>query len=149
MMVKIRVGKLKLLEDIKDIPPEAYQSMRKFYNELDYWIVYYGMRDFIEEEFTIDDVKKMHHVHDIAQKIVSMSSAPEDIVEKIVRSNDGKLLATCHYQLHVPLTDAAWKITPLQFDFLFTSKLPENVADTWEEFLEKERTGVIHSVTKP
>lgn len=135
-IVDIKLGRMKLTDQLNDIPPELYKNIRKFYLEIDYWIVYYGMKDFQPETFSIEDVQKMKYIHEMTKFIIDMSAGSKEVLMEYVRTPEGKELATIIYEWKVPLTDAAWKLTPLQKDFYYWSgdKAPKKVANSLEEF---------------
>jgi len=128
------VAKLKLClispkTEIK-IDNKKYAELQKYYKNLDYWIVFFAMKDFQDEEFTkpvagiphgIQLVRKMRDVHKIAKTILNASYQPKEVIQEIVRSSDGKILANIVFNLNVPLSDLS-KITKLQRDFLILSK---------------------------
>jgi len=144
LLTMVRCGKLNIMQKIDEIvPPEMYHNIRKYYNELDFWITFFGMKDFLPDDFSIADVKKMQFIREISQKIIDISSATEESIDEIIKSNDGQQLAFIHYKLMVPLTDAAWKLTPLQTEFLSKSHpdIPKEVAKNWDDYLEKRKRG--------
>lgn len=130
-----------------------YAEFVKYFNEIDYWIVYYSMKDFQPEEFSKPDfskefkkdfkdwsidlpkgyyiVKKMKYVHQIADDIRLMTDAPVTEFIQVLKNNAGKNLASIVYTTHVPLTSEAWKLTPLQEKFLTYSApgMPEILKD--------------------
>jgi len=119
---------LKLKMDIiKGSQKIAYDNnllaeLGNYFNHLDYWVVYYGMKDFQDESFSIEDIKKMQHVHEIARRIYDASYRPKEIIEEIIRDKEGKHIATIVFNLNVPLAELS-KLTKLQRDFLILSKL--------------------------
>jgi len=133
-----KVVKLKL-DIIKDIDVNLnqrnYKEFLTYYNEIDYWTVYYSIKDFQDEEFSMPDyeqekehpkgyytVKKMDYVHEIAKEIMGMTNKPVVQLMEILSNSKGKELATMVHRFHVPLVDEAWKLTPLQSDFLWYSR---------------------------
>jgi len=109
---------------------KKYAELQKYYNNLDYWIVFFAMKDFQDEEFSkpIDGipsglhlVRKMRHIHKIAKLILSTSYQPKDVIQEIIKTSDGKVLASIIFNLNIPLNDYS-KITKLQRDFLVLSK---------------------------
>ena len=150
-----------------------YVEFFKYYNEIDYWVVYNSIKDFQEESFSMPDyeedyatkyddwkpdrpkgyyiVREMKHVHEIAKDVKNMTSqSPQQLVE-VLRSHDGKVLASRIFLLHVPLVSEAWKMTPLQSDFLYYARpgapimlkdkdeLPGIKGGTMEEVMEQLR----------
>jgi hypothetical protein len=120
-LMKIRIGIFKATEDLKNIPPELMLNFKMYRDETDYWTVYYSMKDFMPTDFSVEDVRKMHHVHQIATKVLSMSVAHKEEIVKVLKTKDGRTLADIVYSFHVPITDAVWKLTDLQEEFLALS----------------------------
>lgn len=135
--MRIRLKDIALTKALGKMPPEIYVSIDRYYKEIDYWIVYYSMKDFQPEDFTIKDVREMRYVHDIALKVLNMSSADDRKIVEVINSVDGKRFGTMIFNFHVPITDEAWKTTPLQYRFC---ELISNGVDkiyTPDEFEEK------------
>lgn len=153
-----------------DLDQKHYTNFAKYYNELDYWTVYYSMKDFQPEEFSEPDfdeefekypewepthpkgyyiVKKMKYIHELADKIRSMTTQPLTNLVEVLSNNKGKILASRIHQFHVPLASEAWKITPLQSKFMYYSRsgapqilksekdLPGIKAGTMQEIVEQ------------
>ena len=137
LIVSIKLGRIKPDVKIK-IQPGMFKNIDRFDSELEYWITYHGMKDFRDKEFSIDDVRLMKHVHGMAKFILKMSAAPKDSIREIVTTKDGVQLANIVYKFNVPLADAAWKLTPLQHDFLILAHpdAPKKVANSLDD-LEK------------
>jgi len=130
LIVKLKLRLIKPKTIIK-YDNNKYAELQKYYNNLDYWIVFFAMKDFQDEEFSkpIDGipsglhlVKKMRHIHKIAKFILNASYQPKEVIQEIVRSDDGKVIASIVFNLNVPLTDYS-KMTKLQRNFLVFSKL--------------------------
>lgn len=127
-----------------DLNQQNYVEFAYYYHKLDYWIVYYAMKDFQDEEFCMPDydeefkdkyddwdinnpkgyyiVKQMKFVHKIAEDIKNMTSQPPEKLIEILRNNKGDTLATRVFKLNVPLASEAWKLTPLQEKFLYFTR---------------------------
>jgi len=123
LLVDVKMGRInpEKFKFDEEIPEQMYLQLRNFYMDIDYWIVYYSMKDFMPQDFTIEDVRKMTEIHRIAQHIMDISTGPKDLVLQTINSSDGQRLVDIVRYYHVPLTDAAWKLTPLQEDFLYWS----------------------------
>jgi hypothetical protein len=132
LIMKIKLGALSSSDNIPIATPEDVIKYQHHMNLLDYWIVYHGIKDFQDAQFKepgedefprgfnlIRD--RFRHVHEIASEILRVTKPPEEIVRQLVKSPEGKLIATIHYQLHVPLASEQWMLTPLQHEFLFYS----------------------------
>ena len=121
-----------------------YGEFAYYYHQIDYWIVYYAMKDFQPEKFSMPDydeefkdkyddwnpevpkgyyiVRQMKFVHEIAKDIKNTTSQPVEKIIEVLRNSKGKVLATKTFLLKVPLANEAWKLTPLQEKFLFYSR---------------------------
>jgi len=134
-VVELKLSIIKPKEAI-ELSNDGYAALQKYYNDINYWFVYHGMKDFQDEEFKEPDytkdeqfpkgfytVQKMNHVHKIANLILSHSNAPKEVIKEVIKTPKGKNLGTFLFYLNVPLTDASWKLTNLQKDFLYYSKL--------------------------
>lgn len=128
----------------QEITLPFYKEYLQFSNEVDYWMVYYAMKDFQPEEFTSPDfngefeddfddwemkkpkgyyiVRKMKYIHQIARDVKTMTNQPVIELKSILRNTKGKILASRTYAYHIPLVSEAWKLTPLQEKFLFYSR---------------------------
>jgi hypothetical protein len=150
--------KMNLLDENEtiDINPQNYTYFFRYYNEIDYWTVYYGMKDFQDEDFSKPDydeeyidkysdwdranpkgyyiVREMKHVHDIAKDIRIMTSQPLLKLSSVLSNSDGKVLATMVHIFHQPLASKAWKLTPLQESFIYYSRrgAPQIIKDESE-----------------
>lgn len=145
IVMRIRLGDLKITDELRELNPAVYTQMTNYYNTIDYWVVYHAMKDFMPDDFTIDDVMEMRYVHEIAQKVFKISSSDDDTIIDEVATPDGSKLATIVYKLHQPLTSESWKLTPLQHKFLIYAhpKSIKKVADSWEEFVKKRASGEV------
>lgn len=115
--MRIRLKDISLTKELVKLPPEMFNSIDRYYKEIDYQIVYYSMKDFQPDDFTLEDVRKMRFVHDISMDVLSMSSATDKKLVEIINSADGSRLGKIIFNFNVPITDEAWKITPLQYKF--------------------------------
>ena len=142
ILIKNKIKLINLEEKI-DINNDLYKQFHNFYNEVDYWIIFFSMKDFQPEDFSFPDfnnqfskdfqdhspllpkgyyiVRKMEYIHNIARFIMKTTSQPEEVVREIIRSSDGRFLATIHYMIHVPIINESWKMTPLQSSFIILS----------------------------
>jgi hypothetical protein len=130
LVVKLKLRLIKPKTPIK-IDNNRYAELQKYYNSLDYWIVYFAMKDFQDEDFAkpIDGipnglhlVRKMRDIHKIAKSVLNASYQPREVIRELVMSDDGKVVASIVFNLNIPLTDYA-NMTKLQRDFLVLSKL--------------------------
>ncbi len=136
LIVNIKLGKFKIVHELKEVAPEMFINIDKFDSEIEYWIVYHAMKDFRDKSFTIDDVRNMRYVHDMAKFVLAMSSAPKSVVLDIVRTRDGVELGRTLHQFNVPIVDRVNDMTDLQHEFLIWShpNAPKKVANSMEEF---------------
>ena len=145
-LIQVKLGKIDLLsKESKPIVDHLYKEIHAYYNLLDYYIVYHAMKDFMPNDFSDEDVKQMHDIHKIADKVMAISHAKRELIDEVIATPEGKRLADIIYIFHVPITDAAWKLTPLQTDFLSLSHpdAPKNVAKDWADFCKKKAEGEI------
>lgn len=156
-------------EQKRDISISDYQEYLTYFNEIDYWIVYYAMKDFQPEKFSKPDfdgdfqefknwdennpkgyyiVKKMKYVHDIAKDVKNMTSQPTTVLMEVLENKTGQALASLVYRYHVPLANKAWELTPLQTYFLIFSApdAPQIVKD--ESELPGIKSGTLKEVTE-
>ncbi|NHJ40122.1 MAG: hypothetical protein FK731_08830 [Asgard group archaeon] len=139
------MAKLKLYDTNTkiDLDIENYQHFVNYFNEIDYWVVFFGMKDFQPEKFSQPDyngefendfddwidnkekgyyiVRKMKYVHKIAEDIINMTDQPVVKLVEVISNTKGKVLASCVHAFHQPLSSEAWKLTPLQQKFILYS----------------------------
>ena len=130
MVVKFKLRLIKPKTQVK-IDNKKYAELQKYHDDIDYWIVFFAMKDFQDEDFTKPEngiprglhlVRKMRNLHLIARSILDASYQPKDVIQEIVRSDDGKVVASIVFNLNVPLAEFS-KLTKLQRDFLVFSKV--------------------------
>ena len=138
--------KLGIVDDSKQIKfdKNTYKDFLKYYNEIDYWVVYFSIKDFQEENFSFPDfdgeysqkfdnwkednpkgyyqVKSMKYIHKLATDIIQMTSQPVEKLMEVLANSEGKVLATMVHSFHQPLASEAWKLTPLQTTFIFYTR---------------------------
>jgi len=133
LVIKI---KLRLLDPKTkiDIDNKKLAQILNYYNNVDYWIVYFSMKDFEDNEFSkLEDgipkglqfIKKMRNIHRIAQEILSYSYQPKEVIQEIIKTDEGKIIANIIFKLNVPLNQLS-KLTDLQKDFLILSKIDQS-----------------------
>ena len=98
LVVKIKLGLLKKRDSIT-IDNKSYADLQKYFNSVDYWIVYHAMKDFQDEDFTkptssglpqgFKKVLKMRHVHSIGDMILHSSYKPREVIKKVVSDEQG------------------------------------------------------------
>jgi len=127
--------KLDLIDRKTNINVEntGYVKLMKFYNTIDYWIVYYAMKDFQDELFSTPNyneyglpngfskIKEMTEIHEIAKYVLSSSSGSNEVIKEIFKNDIGKELGYMILFLNQPLADIK-DITKLQRDFVIYTK---------------------------
>lgn len=118
--------------DLSKISSEAYNDLIRFYNNINYWIVYYSMKDFQSDEFSMPDfdfdgqpngyhvVQSMEEVHDIAEFVIESTRQPKQVIKEILSDYYGREIAYCIHYLKIPLADIS-SITPLQREYIICS----------------------------
>ena len=130
--------KLKLVDSDRDIniTDEGYVKIQEYYDSVDFWIVYYAMKDFQSEGFRELDFNelechpkgfylikdKMKEIHEIAEFVIASSYQTEEIIEEVFQDATGKEIGLCVYYLNIPLTELK-NMTRLQRDYLVYSKI--------------------------
>ena len=133
LVIKLRL-KLKEGNDEVDFSNEDYLSLQKHYDAISYWVVFHSMKDFQDEDFKIPiyeqeqllpkgifKIRKMNHIHDMANIIVNSSYRPKEFVKQIVKDELGREIAYLTLYFNVPLANIP-DITRLQREFLIYSK---------------------------
>jgi len=111
---------------MEELDEDGILEYRKYVFDMIVNIVYHGTKDFQGEEYTIETIKSSFmDVLELSKAILECSVRPKEEVIELVSNNEGKNLLAIHYQLNVPLVNEAWKLTPLQCDFLVNGKLKE------------------------
>lgn len=148
-ILRLRLGQLNGKLNLDNVPAELYKNYVRYLLEFDYWILFYATKDFQPSDYSIDDVRKMQDVHTLAQKIIDFSCPKSDMVMEFVRTEDGQELAKIVYEFRQPLVSDAWKLTPLQHDFLYMAgpNGPKTKYDSFED-LDKVMFGVMSDVRK-
>lgn len=121
LIINMNLARIGLHERLV-LQPDEYAQIKTYYNEIDYLTVYHAMKDFHDIE--LDDLKDSHlEIHEIANKVRSMTVKHPEEINEFIKSADGKLLATITYTFHVPLASTAWDITPLQLFYMGGAKM--------------------------
>ena len=143
-VIKVKIGLINKDQELEDLHPSLYIHFLRYYNELDYWTVYFAMKDFQSEKFSMPDfegeyqddfkdwdsnkpkgyyiVRKMNLVHELSERIFMMTDQPDTQLIEIISNRDGKILATTTHVFNIPLNDKLWKLTPLQTNFLLFTR---------------------------
>ena len=124
--------KLKLIDKSRDInvSNKGYAQLNKFYDSIDYWVVYYSMKDFQDEIFSEPDwskpnfypkgyyeILKMEEIHEIANFVMNPSYQNEEAIEEVFVDESGREVAYLYFYLKTPLADIK-SMTRLQRDYL-------------------------------
>jgi hypothetical protein len=168
-VIQVKLNMIKP-EDRVDLGKDFYINFLDYYNQIDYWVVYYAMKDFQPEEFSLPDydkefineyddwsqywpkgiyiVRKMKYVHKIAEDVQKMTNQPDAQLVEVLTNNEGKTLATMVHRFHTPLVSEAWKLTPLQSKFMYYSRpgAPEMLKS--EEDLPGITGGTLEEISK-
>ncbi len=133
LVIKLRL-KLKKGNQEVDFSNEDYLSLQKHYDAISYWAVFHSMKDFQDEDFSIPifegeeilpkgifKIRKMSHIHNIANIIVNSSYRPKEILKEVIKDGLGRDVAYLTLYFNVPLANIP-DITRLQRDFLIFSK---------------------------
>lgn len=126
--------KLKMIDRNKEVnvSEEGYANLTKFFDYVDYWIVYYAMKDFQDEEFSkpnfttkfpigFDFILNMTKIHEIANFVLDASRESKEVIKEIIRDESGREIAQMVFYLNIPLATIN-DITKLQRDYLIYSK---------------------------
>lgn len=118
---------IKLLVGVGDhdieLDQEQYRELRRYQFDIMLWICYYGLRDFQPEGFTIDTLKKLYiNVKKLSILILKVSMGNREQVVEVIKNRDNVELAYIIHVLNIPLVSEAWKVTPLQVEYLINSK---------------------------
>ena len=151
LVVKLRVGLIKGDRNI-NISNEGYKDLLKFYDNVNYWIVYFSMKDFQPKKFSEPDYErnghpkgyflikeKMQKVHEIADYIMNGSYQTEEVIKEVFEDTFGKEIGFCVYYLNQPLNKIG-KLTELQKDFLIYTKIH---LDKWIKGKSKEKSYIV------
>lgn len=161
-LVDLKLDLIRGEQDVK-FSNKTYAELRKYYDLIDYWVVYHAMKDFQDEWFRqpnfetdipkgFEKVKEMQEIHKIASFVYDTSFQPKEVIEKIFSDESGREIAYCVFYLKVPLCEIS-DLTRLQRSYLLYAKgkLPQ-IMDakfkeksysisgeemSWQEFLEK------------
>ena len=135
-IVKVKLGLIDKKTNIK-VENTGYVKLMKFYNTIDFWVVYYAMKDFQDDSFSKPNykeggepngfflIKDMQKVHEIAKFVLTTSYRKTEVIKEIFTDDMGKEVAIQCLYLNIPLTDIA-SITQLQKEYILYSKLHLN-----------------------
>jgi len=164
---KIKFNLFNPLEKVK-LSEQNYLEYFKYLNIIDYWMVFHSMKDFQDEDFSKPDynkefrdefddwteetpkgfyiVRKMKFIHQLAKDIQDMTSQPLVKLSQVLKNKSGKILASMVFTYHLPLVNEAWKLTPLQEDFLYYGDPNGPILITDEEDLPGIKAGSMKDI---
>lgn len=131
-VIKVKMGLIKKNQNI-NVSNDGYKNLKKFYDTIDYWIVYYGMKDFQDDEFSkpskkdynlpkgMMKIRQMENVHDIAKFILDSSHKPEEIIKQVYKTQKGEEVAMKIVYMKEPLANLG-DLTKLQEEYILYSK---------------------------
>lgn len=150
-VVNLRLNLIEGKERIK-LSNKGYSELIKFYDRVNYWVVYFSMKDFQNKEFSkpnfdkIDNfpkgfyiVREMNEVHKIANFVIHASNGGKTVIKEIFKDELGKELAYNIFYLNQELAPLD-KITKLQKEFLVYSK--GNIKRVLAGDIAKERLSI-------
>jgi len=133
LIINLRLNLIDTKRDI-DVSDKGYSQLQKFYDSIDYWVVYYSMKDFQDDWFTKPDyneeeahpkglyqILKMNDVHEISDFILNSSYQKKEVIEEVFVDEVGREVAYLYFYLKVPLADIK-NMTKLQRDYLIYAK---------------------------
>jgi len=125
-IVKWSMQDKKALDNL-ELTKNQYIIMREYQFNLMLQICYEGLKDFQPDDFSIKTLEDSYiDVRGLSISILENSIASKEQMAEVIKSPDGKLLATIVFTLNTPLTDEAWKLTDLQLDFLVSSYIDKH-----------------------
>ena len=123
-IVKLLVG-MGWKQDVDDdgMTIEEYKELRMYQFDVLLWISYFGLRDFQSPSFSIETLKKSYvDVRALSVEIINVSIARQDEIVATLKTPGGVSLARIVHRLMIPLTNEAWKLTPLQLEYTILSR---------------------------
>ena len=116
---------------------DDYIDLRKYQYDLMVNICYHGMKDFQRGNFSIETINNSFlDVIGLSSAILEKSVGTEEEVVELLESADGKVLMYTTRVLKVPITDKAWKLTPMQIKFFSGSAVKTESLDD-ESYIER------------
>lgn len=134
LIIKIKLKLIDTKRDI-DVSDEGYVELQRYTDAIDYWIVYYSMKDFQDITFSMPDYDelechpkgfytirdKMEKVHEIASFVMDASYRNKEVIKEIFTDEIGREVGYCIYYLNMPLAEIG-KLTKLQRSYIIYSK---------------------------
>jgi len=132
-IVKVKLDLINRKTNI-NVENTGYVKLQKFYNTIDYWIVYYAMKDFQDDWFSEPDYEnggepkgffkttEMSEVHEIAKFVINSCHESQDVIKEIFTDDVGREVAYQYLYLNIPIADIS-NITYLQRDYIIYTKV--------------------------
>ena len=133
LVIKLRLNLIEKSEQV-DFSNEDYLSLQRHYDAISYWVVFHSMKDFQDEDFKkpiledsnifpkgLLEVRKMNHIHDMANIIINTSHRPKTLIKQLIKDKKGRNIGTLVFYLNIPLADFP-NMTRLQRDYLIYYK---------------------------
>lgn len=133
LVIKLRLKRVDKDRDI-NVSSEGFADLQKFYDSMAYWVVYFGMKDFQDEEFRKPNYNKidaypngyyitlrMNYIHEISDFILNSSYQNEEVIKEIFEDEYGREVAYSIHFLKQPLGELS-KLTKLQKKYMVYSK---------------------------
>jgi hypothetical protein len=159
LVIKLRLKFIKPDQNI-NVSDEGYANLQKFYHLVDYWVVYYAMKDFQDEEFSkpnfetenlipkgFSSILKMNEVHEISNFVLDASIQPKEVIKEIVSDEYGKQIGYAVYFLKQPLAQIK-DLTKLQQSYLLYSKGEVRKIDKTKDYIISGETMTIEELLK-
>lgn len=135
---------------------ELLEEIDTMWEEMDYWICFHALKDFQPEEWKTPDENSIPlgirimkdpnsylEFHDLADKIMTYSWRPRNVVRSVIKTKAGKQIATAYWNLDWKLAETLRDLTDLQIKFVLESygisKDPEKEEksyDTMEDLMK-------------
>jgi hypothetical protein len=115
LIVKVLMDK----ESDVELNINQLKELRAYEFNLCLWVCFYGLMDFQADDFTIDILKKSNiDAKTLSLEILEKSVARKEEIIEVIKNNRGTIVAYIRHVLNVPLVNEAWRMTPLQFEYL-------------------------------
>lgn len=134
LIINLKLGLIKDLKRNINVSNEGYAELLRYNNTVDFWIVYYAMKDFQEEWFSKPDfleidepkgmksIRLMSDVHEIAEFVMNASIGGEEVIKELFLDSYGREIAYCMYYLKIPLAELK-NLTKLQREYVVYTRL--------------------------
>lgn len=133
LVVNLKLGLIDKERTIK-LTDDGYSKLIKFYDTVNYWIVYYALKDFQDDDFRKPNynevnvfpngyyyIRNMNEIHEIAAFVMSASHQTEEIIKEIFTDEIGREVAYRIHFLKQPIAEIG-KMTNLQKKYIIYAK---------------------------